>query len=107
MIERDSTKRIVGYKVTGHAGFDECGKDIVCAAVSVLTQAVLVGLAEEAGIDVDYSIDEVKGSLSCTLPSLEAEDRKKADLLLNTMYISLKSLQEEYPENILMIQEEV
>ena len=30
---------ITGYKVSGHAGFAEEGSDIVCSAVSALTQA--------------------------------------------------------------------
>ena len=28
---------IIGFEVKGHAGSDEYGKDIVCAAISVLT----------------------------------------------------------------------
>lgn len=106
-VKRDASKHIAGYEINGHAGFDELGKDIVCAAVSVLAQAVLMGLVEEAGIYVNYSVDEDKGSMYCDLPSLGAEDRKKADLLLNTMYNSLKSIQGSYPENISIVEEEV
>ena len=32
---------INGYKVSGHAGFAEEGMDIICSAVSALTQATL------------------------------------------------------------------
>ena len=32
---------ITGYKVSGHAGFAEEGMDIICSAVSALTQAIL------------------------------------------------------------------
>ena len=35
---------IVAYAVNGHADYAEEGKDIVCAAVSVLTQAAINGL---------------------------------------------------------------
>ena len=35
---------ITGYKVSGHAGYSEEGSDIVCSAVSALTQAPLLGL---------------------------------------------------------------
>jgi uncharacterized protein YsxB (DUF464 family) len=34
---------ITGYKVSGHAGYSEEGSDIVCSAVSALTQAPLLG----------------------------------------------------------------
>jgi hypothetical protein len=31
-------KQIVGFESAGHAGYDEVGRDIVCAAVSILVQ---------------------------------------------------------------------
>ncbi len=107
IIKRDNLKHIVGYGIMGHAGFDEYGKDIVCAAVSILAQSTLTGLAEVAGIDVRYSIDESKGSLYCDLPSLNEDDREKADLLLNTMYNGLKSIRDSYPGNLSIKEEEV
>ena len=36
-IYKNSEADIVGIKFDGHAGFEEYGKDIVCAAVSVLS----------------------------------------------------------------------
>ena len=36
-IETDSDGNTLGITVDGHAGYDEYGKDIVCAAVSALT----------------------------------------------------------------------
>ena len=37
---------ITGYKVSGHAGFAAAGEDIVCGAVSVLTQTPILGLEQ-------------------------------------------------------------
>lgn len=34
-----------GVFITGHAGFDEPGKDIVCSAVSAILQTAQIGLA--------------------------------------------------------------
>jgi uncharacterized protein YsxB (DUF464 family) len=31
------SQEIVGFKVSGHAGFADAGEDIVCAAISTLT----------------------------------------------------------------------
>ncbi len=35
---------IVGFKAHGHSGYGEEGEDIVCAAVSAITQTALLGL---------------------------------------------------------------
>lgn len=35
---------IVGFRATGHTGYGEEGEDIVCAAVSAITQTALLGL---------------------------------------------------------------
>jgi hypothetical protein len=104
-IKRDSKNHIVEYRVFGHADYDEYGKDIVCSAVSVLTQAALIGLKEVAGIDVDYSIAD--GVLICTLPPLEDGKRKEADILLDTMYCALDNIRSSYPGNLTVIEEEV
>ena len=40
---KDKQGMIVGYKVSGHAGYSEEGSDIICSAVSALTQAPLLG----------------------------------------------------------------
>ena len=33
-----------GFTITGHAGYDVMGKDIVCAAVSALSQTCVISL---------------------------------------------------------------
>ena len=41
-IQRNSDGRLVGCHMSGHAGYDEHGFDIVCAAVSALSATVNV-----------------------------------------------------------------
>ena len=36
---------LIGYRAQGHTGYAEAGQDIVCAAVSALTQSTLNGCA--------------------------------------------------------------
>lgn len=38
--------------VTGHAGYAPAGQDIVCAAVSALTQTLILGLRQVAGMEL-------------------------------------------------------
>lgn len=97
---------ITGFKVTGHAGFNTQGKDIVCSAVSALAQTALLGLLNVAEVDVSYKIDE--GYLKCSLKN-ELTDRKRimCDAIFGTMYEGLKSIKESYIKYIDIVEEEV
>ena len=43
-MEKDRQGRLCGFIVEGHADYAEEGSDIVCAAVSALTQTALLGI---------------------------------------------------------------
>ncbi len=43
-IQRNSDGQVIGCHLSGHAGYDEHGFDIVCAAVSALTATAMLGL---------------------------------------------------------------
>ena len=58
---------LVGYRAEGHTGYAESGSDIVCAAVSALTQATLNGLKEVLGAPVMFDIDDRTASLEARL----------------------------------------
>lgn len=98
--------KITGFKVTGHSGYDTRGKDIVCSAVSALTQTALLGLLKVAEVDVDYKIDE--GYLECSLAGrLTDSERIMADAIFGTLYEGLKSIKESYINYIDIVEEEV
>ena len=58
---------ITGYKVSGHAGFAAAGEDIVCGAVSVLTQTPILGLEQHLKCQPSYHVDEEDGILEVNL----------------------------------------
>ena len=35
---------IIGFVISGHSGYAEAGSDIVCSAISTLSQSICVGL---------------------------------------------------------------
>ncbi|KUO72166.1 MAG: hypothetical protein APF77_09660 [Clostridia bacterium BRH_c25] len=106
MIYKAREGEITGFKVTGHAGFNAHGKDIVCSAVSALGQTALLGLLKIAEADVAYKIDE--GYLTCNLVNA-GSDRKRimCEAILGTMYEGFKSIQESYIKHIDIVEEEV
>ncbi|MCM1043297.1 MAG: ribosomal-processing cysteine protease Prp [Corallococcus sp.] len=90
---------VVEVVCKGHSGFGEEGEDIVCAGISTLVQSALLGLLQVVGINVKYTTDD--GYLRFTLPDeLTKEERHDADILLNSMIVSLDDFYTEYSDYI-------
>jgi uncharacterized protein YsxB (DUF464 family) len=99
------------FRIEGHSGYDVKGKDIVCAAVSVLAQTVLIALVEVLNINeelIDYSIDEDIGLLDVRIPTdLSHDDLDRMNILLKTFEIGIKSIIDGYSEYVTLIYKEV
>lgn len=96
---RSPDGQISGFNASGHAGFADHGEDIVCAAISAITQTALLGLIEGLGIDVDYTM--LDGALFLQLPEEIAPPlAEKAHVILDTMRLGLLSLSVEQPTYI-------
>jgi len=87
-----SAGRYTSFTVHGHSYFDLKGRDIVCAAVSVLTQ-------HTARILVDHCAATVKRSTGRLEVALKDQDAL-SELLIGELYESLRDLQKQYPENL-------
>jgi len=100
IIERQKNS-IIQVECKGHSGFAENGKDIVCASVSSIIQAALLGLLEVAKVDVDYSKDDKKGYLKFKLPvDLDKEKRHECDMILETMVKGIEDLESGFSKYI-------
>ncbi len=104
-IYRDKNKNIVKFVVEGHANASD-ENDIVCAAISSVTHLTLNGIENVLNINVGYEVDN--GYLFFVLPDdLSDEERKNANILLNSMYLFLENLEEQYSDNITVCELEV
>ena len=81
----------IGFDAEGHAGFDNKGKDIVCAAISVLTINTVNSLEEINHEDV--SADVKDGNL---VVRLKSNKESSSQTLIESLILGLKSIQEEY-----------
>jgi len=96
----------VGFKMDGHANYSEKGGDIVCSAVSMISQATVHGLHTVAGIKVTYTIRE--GFLSCMIPkNLTEEQQIMAKAILGTMKVGLLNIKKNYTRYLYIDEEEV
>ncbi|HCX65872.1 MAG TPA: ribosomal-processing cysteine protease Prp [Eubacteriaceae bacterium] len=89
--------------VSGHAEYDDIGKDIVCAAVSTLTIAAVNGLLEYVKLDFYYKVNE-DGFLEFRIPEIY-DDKQfvQTKAILETLYIGLKSIEKEYEQYVEVI----
>lgn len=79
-----------GITVTGHAGYAEPGKDIVCAAVSVLAQNLIKSLDTFTNDLGDCVIEP--GKIIITYRNLSEEGK----LLVDSFFIGICQIQEAY-----------
>ena len=93
--------KYTGLKVSGHAEFEEEGKDIVCAAVSVLTLNLANSI--EHFCDDDFTVDSDDGFFSLALQ----ERSEKSGLLLDSCILGLMDIGEGYSEFIKINLQEV
>ncbi len=83
---------IVGFRLEGHSGYAEKGRDIVCAAASAVAQTAVLGLEHTPGISVEKSIREA--FLECRVLSAQpGEARVRHDAITQTMLKGLLSLE--------------
>jgi len=103
---RNSKKDIVQFVVKGHAYAADPGQDIVCAAVSVLTQTTVLALHEIANIAIEHEIEN--GYLKCKLPiNLMEKELYDAKLLIDTMLLGLNNIRQSYPKYVEIHDKEV
>ena len=98
---------LTGYRASGHTGYAEAGSDIVCAAVSALTQSTLNGLKNVLKAPVMFEIDDQGATLEAELtPEATGEQVKQAQLLLVTLLEGLQAIERSYPRNVRIFFEE-
>ncbi len=102
---RDKSGLIRKFTIMGHAGFEEAGRDVICSAVSAIAYTALGGMEELVGI---LNHTEKDGFMKFYLPvDIEKDKEKTARIILDTMAIGLKQIENSYGEYIEVIEEEV
>ena len=99
-IYKNSMHKTEKVVVSGHAGYARHGEDIVCAAVSILSQTILIGLVEVLKQDVRYEISD--GYLEFSL-----ENNDSINALLDTFELGIENLLQEYGSYLKLKKEEV
>lgn len=89
--DQDIYKKVV---ITGHAKYDDYGKDIVCSAASSIVTTTINGILSLNKDSLSYENSE-KG-LFITINSNDSTTQTLVDNMINL----LKELEENYPTNV-------
>ncbi len=81
---------LVGFTVTGHAGYGVEGTDIVCAAVSSAVMLVCNTVTDFFGAAADVSVEENRITLKLK------EQNDAAEKLLESFYAHMEIIAEEH-----------
>ena len=95
VIERDGSGQIWGYSAQGHAGTGPRGRDIVCAAVSVLTDSAFLGLERHLRRKLTWYADE--GNIAV---QLQEQPDSATEAIMNTVVLGLKEIEKIHPDKI-------
>ena len=95
-----SKQNIITVEATGHSGYAEQGKDIVCSAVSTLMQNLANGITEVIKANAKIVVDEEIPHLSVTLAEDDNNKCKYAQILMQTTILSLKEIANGYSKYI-------
>ncbi|WP_046173953.1 ribosomal-processing cysteine protease Prp [Domibacillus indicus] len=100
-INRNESGCISSFTMEGHAGFDDSGKDLVCAGASAVSFGALNAVMALTGIIPDIEQGKDGGLLSCRVPDgLPEAKQEQVQLLLEGMIVSLQTIEEEYGQYI-------
>ena len=80
--------------VSGHAGFTEAGKDIVCAGVTALVQGLIKSVESLTSDQIQYDI--TPGRADIYFKNLSGAGR----LLVDSFFIGICMIADEFPDHV-------
>ena len=105
-VYRRPTGEVAGFRAEGHANFRAVrSRDIVCSAVSALTQTAVNAMETVAGVPVEPTLGD--GLLELLLPGgLTAKQASACQIILRTVLQGLADIAETYPAQVRIRYEE-
>ncbi len=92
-VKRNVEGQIVECHFQGHAGVAPYGEDIVCAAISMLSQTSILGLHEVAQQAMEYQMEDGELHILLSEPINES-----GQAILETMLLGIKNVADQYSD---------
>ncbi len=100
-----SNGNVIGFEASGHSGYSSEGSDIVCSAVSALTQTTAIGLEKRLNLPLDVSIGNE--GMHCMLGHITPEQLEQATVLFDTLLLGLRAIEGSYGKYLSITEREV
>lgn len=85
---RNEHDRLVGFRITGHAGYADYGEDVCCASVSSAVMLTANTVTEAFKIKADVAVEENEIILRLENDSSEEGDKLLLGLLTHLYFLS-------------------
>ena len=96
---------IVSFQIEGHSGLAEAGEDVLCAAVTSAVRLTECAVNDVLGLEASVKVKPDKALISLRLPGgLGQQSESTCQTLLTGLMVYFTQLQEEYPENIIVME---
>ena len=92
-------ERITGFSVSGHSGYAEAGKDIVCAAISAVVTMAEATINDVCGAKAKVRVKDADARITLTLP-VSCDEEESVQAVLAGMMLTLCSMRDDYPDYI-------
>ena len=99
-IYRKENRDVARFTCSGHAGYGEYGTDIVCASISVLVINTINSIEAFTSVAYTCEADEETGDIDFQFTEETSPD---AALLIESMILGLKEIQNEYVNKFLIL----
>ena len=91
--------RITGFTVSGHSGYEERGKDIVCAYVTAVVTMAEATINDVCGAKAKVRVKEEDARITLKLPKA-CDEEETVQAVLAGMMVTLCNLRDDYPDYI-------
>ena len=92
-------ERITGFTVSGHSGYEESGKDIVCAYVTAVVTMAEATINDVCGAKAKVRVKDEQARITLTLP-VSCDEEETVQAVLAGMMITLAGMRDDYPDYI-------
>ena len=92
-------ERITGFTVSGHSGYEERGKDVICAYVSAVVTMAEATINDVCGAKAKVRVGEEDARITLKLPKI-CDEEETIQAVLAGMMVTLIALQEDYSDFI-------
>ena len=101
VIWKDQKGRILGFSSEGHAGYEEEGKDIICASISTLLTTCVNALEEQLHWKDFYMVTGNESNFCevWTPESITEKERETAQVIFKTIVRGILDVEESVKEN--------